>query len=94
MSAARARRGLALALAAAVLAGGLAACGKRASPRPPDGEESRYTYPRSYPDPATVLPRAEPEAAPPSRRAPVHAGGLSPFPTSRTRTTYGEPTDQ
>jgi hypothetical protein len=72
------------------LAGGLAACGKKASPRPPEGQESDYTYPRSYPDPRTVLPGAEGE----SGESPAHSGDLSPFPTSRTKTTYGSPTSQ
>jgi hypothetical protein len=72
------------------LTGGLAACGKKASPRPPEGQESEYTYPRAYPDPKTVVPDADGE----SGAAPAHAGDLSPFPTSRTKTTYGSPISQ
>ena len=45
----------------------VAGCGKTSSPRPPEGEESAYTYPRVYPDPAGVLPAepAEPETKDP-----------------------------
>lgn len=37
-----------------VLAPGLVACGKRSSPRPPEGEESKYTYPNFYPKPGST----------------------------------------
>ena len=51
------------------LAVGVAGCGKTSSPRPPEGEESAYTYPRVYPDPAGVLPE-EPEPAEPETKDP------------------------
>ncbi|GAB4228051.1 MAG: hypothetical protein Tsb0032_34710 [Kiloniellaceae bacterium] len=38
---------------------GVAACGKKGSPKPPEGQESEYTYPQAYPAPATVVPDAE-----------------------------------
>lgn len=40
----------------AALLAGLTACGKKGSPRPPEGQESEYTYPHAYPAPATVTP--------------------------------------
>ena len=78
----------ALLLAALIAAGTLGACGKRNAPSPPEGEESNYTYPQVYPAPETVLP-AKPEKEARSREVLPHAGGISTFPTSRTRTTYG-----
>ena len=48
-----------LLLTAAVAAGllaGTAACGKKGSPRPSEGEESQYKYPQDYPAPSTVVP--------------------------------------
>lgn len=42
----------------AALAFGLAACGKKGSPKPVAGEESAYTYPHTYPAPRTVTPDA------------------------------------
>jgi hypothetical protein len=48
-----------LLLTAAVSIGllfGLAACGKKGGPRPPEGEEGAYTYPQAYPAPETVVP--------------------------------------
>ncbi|RMD63368.1 MAG: hypothetical protein D6826_05095 [Alphaproteobacteria bacterium] len=81
---------LRLALAGLVVAA-IAACGKRSELAPPEGEESRYTYPRPYPDPASVLPPDESESAPASREVPTTAGDLSPFPDSRRTTTYGQP---
>ena len=48
-----------LLLTAAVATGlllGTAACGKKGSPRPAEGEESQYRYPQPYPAPATVVP--------------------------------------
>ncbi len=38
---------------------GLAACGKKGAPKPPEGQESQYTYPQAYPAPDTVAPDAE-----------------------------------
>ena len=38
---------------------GVAACGKKGSPRPPEGQESEYTYPQDYPAPNTVTPGGE-----------------------------------
>ena len=37
----------------------LAACGKKADLRPPDGEEAAYTYPQPYPNPRGVVPGGE-----------------------------------
>ncbi|WP_340115906.1 hypothetical protein [Pelagibius sp. 7325] len=54
-------------LLTAVLAGGLlfglAACGKKGSPKPPEDQEDQYTYPQDYPAPSTVVPngQAQPE---------------------------------
>lgn len=45
------RRKLVLALAA-IVGGGLAACGKRGDPKPPEGRP--VTHPRTYPAPGTV----------------------------------------
>lgn len=78
-------------LIAVALAAGLAGCGKRGELKPPAGEESRYTYPRPYPDPKSVLPSETGQSAPRSLEAPVHAGDLSPFPGGRRTTTYGQP---
>ncbi|MEE8189757.1 MAG: hypothetical protein V3T80_11155 [Kiloniellales bacterium] len=91
MSRAGTSRGTALFLAALITAGALGACGKRNAPAPPEGEESRYTYPQVYPDPQTVRP-AEPEEEARSREVLPHAGDISTYPTSRTRTTYGSGT--
>ncbi len=82
-------RGLCIALCGLLLAGALSGCGKKGPPGPPEGEESGYTYPQTYPDPASVLPGTEAEENK-SRRVPAHAGGITTFPTtSRTKTTYG-----
>lgn len=57
---------LTAAVSAALLAG-VAACGKKGSPRAPEGQESEYTYPQDYPAPSTVVPNgasAEDEAGP------------------------------
>ncbi|HMA13651.1 MAG: hypothetical protein ACM35H_00285 [Bacteroidota bacterium] len=46
---------------------GVAACGKKGSPRPPEGQESEYRYPQDYPAPSTVVPNgasSEEEAGP------------------------------
>jgi len=47
------RWGLPLLLLAALFA--LAACGRRGDPHPPPGEESKYSYPRFYPNPEDTL---------------------------------------
>src|SRR3546814_13119940 len=48
-----------LLLTAAVSAGlllGVTACGKKGAPKPPQGQESEYSYPGAYPAPRTVVP--------------------------------------
>ena len=35
----------------------LAACGKRGPPEVPEGRQSEFIYPRTYPDPDLVVPR-------------------------------------
>ncbi len=80
-----------LIMVACVLALALSACGKRADPRAPDGEEAAYTYPRVYPNPATVLPAGAEDTKLKSREIPRGAGDLSPFPNSRTKIIYGNP---
>ena len=85
-------RGLCIALCGLLLAAALSGCGKKGRPRPPEGEESSYTFPGAYPNPASVLPGVEAEANK-SRRVPVHASGITTFPAaSRTKTTYGSGT--
>ncbi len=80
---------LRVALCGLLFAGALSGCGKKGPPAPPEGEESSYTYPHTYPDPASVLPGAEAEEKR-DRRVPAHAGGITTFPAnSRTKTTYG-----
>jgi predicted small lipoprotein YifL len=37
----------------------LAACGKKADLRAPDGEAAAYTYPQPYPSPRSVVPGGE-----------------------------------
>jgi len=54
----RTLRTLITAALCAGLAFGLAACGKKGSPKPPEGEEAQYTYPHDYPAPSTVTPGA------------------------------------
>ena len=81
-------RALGILLAAALVVGGLAACGKKNAPAPHEGMESQYTYPRTYPNPGTVLPE-ELEEEVRTGEAPVHAGDITTFPTGRTKTTYG-----
>ena len=77
--------GTALALA---LVTGLGACGKEGRPSAPEGEESRYTYPKVYPKPSSVLPEDE-EPAPKTGEAPAHAGGITVFPSATGgKTTY------
>ena len=83
------RMALPIALCGLLLAGALPGCGKKGAPRPPEGEESSYTYPQTYPNPASVLPGTDAEEKR-DRRVPAHAGGITTFPaTSRTKTTYG-----
>ena len=84
---------------AAALVLALAACGKQGTLRAPDGEEGTYTYPRAYPNPATVVPSDDPGQAPTarprSREVLEGAGDISVFPNNRrTRTTYGAPGSQ
>ena len=82
-------RGLCTALCIALCGLLLSGCGKKGPPAPPEGEESSYTYPGTYPNPASVLPGAEAEEDK-GRQAPAHAGGITTFPAnSRTKTTYG-----
>jgi hypothetical protein len=81
------RATLALALLA-ILGATLGACGKEGRPSAPEGEESRYIYPRVYPKPSTVLPQKE-DVPPKTGEAPAHAGGISTFPSdTRSKTTY------
>jgi hypothetical protein len=81
------RCGLGLVLAL-VLAGSLGACGKKGDPGPPEGEKASYTYPKTYPPPASVLPDQSEELRK-SREAPAHAGGITVFPSdSGSKTTY------
>ncbi len=83
------RMALCIVLCGLLLGGALSGCGKKGPPGPPEGEASSYTYPQTYPDPASVLPGTEEEENK-SRQVPAHAGGITTFPTtSRTRTTYG-----
>lgn len=46
---------LTAAVSAALLVG-VAACGKKGPPKPPEGQESEYGYPQAYPAPSTVVP--------------------------------------
>jgi len=59
----------------------LGACGVKGRIEEPEGQESVYVYPRTYPDPASVVPSA-PAAAPPPPAVPG-AG----FGSERTTTT-------
>ncbi len=87
-------RALGILLAAALIAGGLAACGKRNSPSPPEGMESQYTYPRTYPNPGAVLPQESEEEEVRTGEAPAHVSKITTFPTGRTKTTYGSGVSQ
>lgn len=69
-----------LAVMTAVIVG-LGACGKKGSPKPPQGEESAYTYPQAYPAPSTVGPPPEGEDPQATR------GPDSLFHDPRTKTT-------
>ena len=66
----------------------LAACGKKAPIRAPDGREAEFTYPRIYPDPKSVVPQAgttgpfvETESSTPDELS------ISPIPKGRETTT-------
>ncbi len=78
------RMGLSAALCGLLLAGALSSCDKKGSSPPPEGKESSYTYPRIDPNPASVLPKKEAE----EWKTPAHAGDISIWPNSRTKTTY------
>jgi hypothetical protein len=80
-----------VALAAALA---LSACGKRAGLRPPDGEEKVYTYPKVYPNPATVLPPGATDTTLRTREIPEGLGDLTPLPKGRKKTIYGDPAAQ
>ena len=68
----------------------LGACGKRADLREPDDATTPYTYPKFYPNPASV----DPNARPAKRAAPKGAGDISVEPsTRRSTTTYGAPVE-
>ena len=77
----------------------LGACGKKGDVKVPDGEKKAYYYPRTYPAPASVTPRAEPEEAEPEvqeepaeeRLEPRKRNRLSPFPASPDRNYEYEP---
>ncbi len=76
-------------LCAVILAVGVAGCGKKSSPRPPKGEESAYTYPRAYPDPAGVRPiESEDEAEALGEPTAPGRENIIFFPRSRTTTIY------
>ena len=87
------RMGLSAALCGLLLAGALSSCGKKGQPGPPEGEESSYTYPGIYPNPASVLPKTEAEEKEKEKekwKTPAHAGGITVFPNkSYTKTIYG-----
>lgn len=79
------RMGLSAALCGLLLAGALSSCDKWGFLWPPEGEERSDTYPRIYPNPASVLPKTEVE----EWKTPAHVGDISIWPNSRTKTTYG-----
>ncbi len=76
-----------------IAAAALGACGKKGPLRAPEGEESRYTYPRFYPAPAagtvttgrTAQPPGEVEEEPPVRPLADEPSPLSPFPDEDER---------
>ncbi len=80
LSMAKLRMGLSAALCGLLLAGALSSCGKKSAPRPPEGEESSYTFPQTYPNPASVLPKTE---AGKWEDVGDHAGDISVWPKSR-----------
>ncbi len=43
----------------------LGACGVKGAIQKPEGQESNYVYPRTYPDPKTVTPSTGTAAPPP-----------------------------
>lgn len=57
------------ALCLLLIAGALAACGKKGRPVPPESEEARYSYPQQYPAPSTVVPG--PGGEPPERKSSI-----------------------
>ena len=82
------RRRALFCLAALGLPGSLAACGKKGRPRPPEGEESSYTYPRFYPSRKSV--EATPDRSQTRTDDRPNDVETSPFPWSREKTrTYG-----
>ena len=90
------RRGIAIVITAVVVALALSGCGKRGKLEAPEGEESRFTYPRFYPPPASVNPQAtetrDSEDDPAGLGLTDQPPSLTPLPPSRTRTeTYGTP---
>ena len=82
------RRRLLAGLPAICALGALAACGKKGRPRPPEGEEASYTYPRFYPNKKSVeVTKDETREPIPDRENEVDT---SPFSWSRETTrTYG-----
>jgi len=80
----RLRRGLCLTALGVALLAALVACGKRGNLAAPEGEEAAYTWPQTYPDPATVRPDKETDNGQvPSRdRTPTHASDITTFPES------------
>ena len=74
-------------LAALMLMTGVAACGKRGDPIPPEGT----TYPRQYPAPSQVLPDTAEPAAGIQRQPRDEMPGI--FPYDRTSTTTYESED-
>ena len=66
MAATRIDRRRLLGLGGAAIGGALlAACGRKGSISKPEGEEASYTYPRTYPDPAGVVPSGGRPLTPP-----------------------------
>ncbi len=80
------RRTWSLLFAVALLAT-LSACGKKAGLRPPDDAAASYTYPKQYPNPASVQPESETPSETQKRLPPPFAGDLSPLPNDRAPTT-------
>lgn len=61
MIAVQRNRLLVLAVVMTALLVALGACGRKGSPKPPEGRESAYTYPQAYPEPASTGPVPEGE---------------------------------
>lgn len=57
------------------------ACGRKGAIEPPEGEAAAYTYPRTYPDPATMVPGDGKSTSPPPPSFPPQEFG-----EERTRT--------